>query len=191
MITVFLFPTKKIRISKLKNAGNIKEDYCERLLEVVNTMISFFEGGGAAVELFCYLRWYQQCLKMLFMNALCLGSNSQACSLRFQDVSDIQQVPDHQEVFADTTHDESLILEGNSSKLEGRPLSCRLSDKANDQLRQWFEDDDALERAINGEWILLPCGDETGLKTSVCLLACRWVNFREDIISYRSSLNCF
>ncbi|KAL1318551.1 hypothetical protein AAHE18_15G213600 [Arachis hypogaea] len=31
------------RISKLKNAGNIKEDYRERLLEVVNAMISFFE----------------------------------------------------------------------------------------------------------------------------------------------------
>ncbi|GAU50920.1 hypothetical protein TSUD_191360, partial [Trifolium subterraneum] len=43
------------------------------------------------------------------------------------------------------------ILGGNSDKLEGRPVSCRISDKANGQLRQWFEDDDALERAINGE----------------------------------------
>jgi len=25
--------------------------------------------------------------------------------------------------------------------------------KANDQLRQWFEDDEALERAINGEYV--------------------------------------
>ncbi|XP_052726095.1 zeaxanthin epoxidase, chloroplastic isoform X3 [Vigna angularis] len=48
-----------------------------------------------------------------------------------------------------------------SSKLEGRPICCRLSDKANDQLQTWFEDNDALERAINGEWILLPC-DEAG-----------------------------
>ncbi|MED6183379.1 hypothetical protein PIB30_037384 [Stylosanthes scabra] len=63
----------------------------------------------------------------------------------------------------------SWVLGGNSSKLEGRPLSCRLSDKANDQLRQWFEDDDALERAISGEWILLPCGDETGLSKPICL----------------------
>ncbi|KAL1370795.1 hypothetical protein HN51_000985 [Arachis hypogaea] len=63
----------------------------------------------------------------------------------------------------------SWVLGGNSSKLEGRPLSCRLSDKANDQLRQWFEDDDALERAINGEWILLPCGDETGLSKTIRL----------------------
>ncbi|CAK7337679.1 unnamed protein product [Dovyalis caffra] len=52
------------------------------------------------------------------------------------------------------------VLGGNSSKLEGRSLSCRLSDKASDQLRRWFEDDDALERSINGEWFLLPCGNE-------------------------------
>ncbi|KAJ6397261.1 hypothetical protein OIU84_026842 [Salix udensis] len=52
------------------------------------------------------------------------------------------------------------VLGGNSSKLEGRSLSCRLSDKANDQLRRWFEDDDALECALNGEWFLLPCGNE-------------------------------
>lgn len=54
------------------------------------------------------------------------------------------------------------VLGGNSSKLEGRPLCCRLSDKASDQLHTWFEDDDALERTINGEWILLPCGDVPG-----------------------------
>lgn len=83
-----------------------------------------------------------------------------------------------------------------STKLEGRPISCRLSDKvrcsnrvtiilccleeivssnlydyiykichdldsnrylyvmqANGQLRKWFEDDDALESAINGEYV--------------------------------------
>ncbi|CAJ2635406.1 unnamed protein product [Trifolium pratense] len=61
------------------------------------------------------------------------------------------------------------ILGGNSDKLEGRPLSCRISDKANGQLRQWFEDDDALERAINGEWFLLPCGDQTGLSKPIRL----------------------
>ncbi|GLT38998.1 hypothetical protein SLA2020_132080 [Shorea laevis] len=54
----------------------------------------------------------------------------------------------------------SWVLGGNSSKLEGRPICCRLSDKANDQLRRWFEDNDALERAINGEWFLLPFGNE-------------------------------
>ncbi|CAJ1942807.1 unnamed protein product [Sphenostylis stenocarpa] len=63
----------------------------------------------------------------------------------------------------------SWVLGGNSSKLEGRPLSCRLSDKANDQLRLWFEDDEALERATNGEWILLPHGDRTSLSKPIVL----------------------
>lgn len=63
----------------------------------------------------------------------------------------------------------SWVLGGNSSKLEGRPICCRLSDKANDQLPKWFQDDDALERAINGEWILLPCGDEAGLLKPISL----------------------
>ncbi|KAI9089309.1 hypothetical protein K1719_029588 [Acacia pycnantha] len=61
------------------------------------------------------------------------------------------------------------VLGGNSSKLEGRPACCRLSDKANDQLPKWFQDDDALERAINGEWTLLPCGDEAGLLKPISL----------------------
>ncbi|XP_028764075.1 zeaxanthin epoxidase, chloroplastic [Neltuma alba] len=63
----------------------------------------------------------------------------------------------------------SWVLGGNSTKLEGRPISCRLSDKANDQLPKWFQDDDALERAINGEWILLPFGDEAGLLKPISL----------------------
>ncbi|KMZ57779.1 Zeaxanthin epoxidase, chloroplastic [Zostera marina] len=50
----------------------------------------------------------------------------------------------------------SWILGGNSSKLEGRSLSCRLTDKADNQLRTWFEDDDELERALCGEWYLFP-----------------------------------
>lgn len=48
------------------------------------------------------------------------------------------------------------VLGGNSSKLEGRSLSCRLSDKASDQLQLWFKDDDAMERALAGEWYLFP-----------------------------------
>ncbi|KAL3525690.1 hypothetical protein ACH5RR_014062 [Cinchona calisaya] len=52
----------------------------------------------------------------------------------------------------------SWVLGGNGSKLEGRPLQCRLTDKASDQLQKWFEDDDALERALNGEWFLFPIG---------------------------------
>lgn len=50
----------------------------------------------------------------------------------------------------------SWVLGGNSSKLEGRSPSCRLSDKASDLLQRWFEDDDALERALSGEWYLIP-----------------------------------
>uniref|UniRef100_A0A5B7BLU0 Zeaxanthin epoxidase, chloroplastic n=1 Tax=Davidia involucrata TaxID=16924 RepID=A0A5B7BLU0_DAVIN len=56
----------------------------------------------------------------------------------------------------------SWVLGGNGSKLEGRSLCCRLSDKANDQLQRWFEDDDALERALDGEWFLIPYGNLTG-----------------------------
>ncbi|CAN0864100.1 Zeaxanthin epoxidase, chloroplastic [Linum grandiflorum] len=55
----------------------------------------------------------------------------------------------------------SWVLGGNSAKLEGRAASCRLSDRANDQLGRWFEDNDALEQAINGEWFLFPSGHES------------------------------
>ncbi|MCH80926.1 zeaxanthin epoxidase chloroplastic-like [Trifolium medium] len=41
--------------------------------------------------------------------------------------------------------------------------------KASEQLHIWFEDDDALERTINGEWNLLPCGDDTRLLKPICL----------------------
>ncbi|KAL3722132.1 hypothetical protein ACJRO7_034487 [Eucalyptus globulus] len=63
----------------------------------------------------------------------------------------------------------NCVLVGNSLKLEGRTLCCRLSDKANDQLRRWFKDDDALERAMNGEWLLLPSGKETSPQQPICL----------------------
>ncbi|XWS69728.1 hypothetical protein CRYUN_Cryun04dG0204100 [Craigia yunnanensis] len=39
------------------------------------------------------------------------GAISTAFPLRFQDVSNIRQVPDHQEVFVDPSRDESLIFE--------------------------------------------------------------------------------
>lgn len=61
------------------------------------------------------------------------------------------------------------VLGGNSSNLEGRPPSCRLSDKANDQLQRWFKDDDALERSLSGEWFLLPQGNETSGLQPICL----------------------
>ncbi|KAG6524077.1 hypothetical protein ZIOFF_013967 [Zingiber officinale] len=39
------------------------------------------------------------------------GSISSCFPLRFQDVSNLREVPDHQEVFADPNRDESLIFE--------------------------------------------------------------------------------
>ncbi|XP_010484561.1 PREDICTED: zeaxanthin epoxidase, chloroplastic [Camelina sativa] len=61
------------------------------------------------------------------------------------------------------------VLGGNSEKLEGRSPSCRLTDKADDRLREWFEDDDALERTIKGEWYLIPHGDECCISETLCL----------------------
>ncbi|KAE8686021.1 Zeaxanthin epoxidase [Hibiscus syriacus] len=63
----------------------------------------------------------------------------------------------------------SWVLGGNSSKLEGRSLNCRLSDKASDQLRTWFEDNDALEGTIIGDWYLLPVGNEAVTSQPICL----------------------
>ncbi|KAE8671610.1 Zeaxanthin epoxidase [Hibiscus syriacus] len=63
----------------------------------------------------------------------------------------------------------SWVLGGNSTKLEGRSLNCRLSDKASDQLRTWFEDNDALERTIIGDWYLLPVGNEAVTSQPTCL----------------------
>lgn len=59
----------------------------------------------------------------------------------------------------------SWVLGGNSSNLEGRSLSCRLSDKASSQLQRWFADDDAMERALNAEWYLFPVRTETNGST--------------------------
>ncbi|KAG8384381.1 hypothetical protein BUALT_Bualt04G0112200 [Buddleja alternifolia] len=63
----------------------------------------------------------------------------------------------------------SWVLGGNGSKLEGRYLQCRLSDKANDQLRTWFTDDDALERALDADWFLFPVGDSTDASETIFL----------------------
>ncbi|KAK0605783.1 hypothetical protein LWI29_030671 [Acer saccharum] len=63
----------------------------------------------------------------------------------------------------------SWVLGGNSSNLEGRSQCCRLTDKASDQLQTWFRDDDALDRALNGDWFLLPSGDESFVSQPICL----------------------
>eukprot|EP00271_Cylindrocystis_brebissonii_P016079 TRINITY_DN39257_c0_g1_i1.p1 TRINITY_DN39257_c0_g1~~TRINITY_DN39257_c0_g1_i1.p1 ORF type:complete len:730 (+),score=130.62 TRINITY_DN39257_c0_g1_i1:134-2191(+) len=48
------------------------------------------------------------------------------------------------------------VLGGNNSLLmEDRVPYCRLQDKAKGDLQLWLEDDDALERATNAEWLLM------------------------------------
>ncbi|CAA3019283.1 zeaxanthin epoxidase, chloroplastic [Olea europaea subsp. europaea] len=61
------------------------------------------------------------------------------------------------------------VLGGNGSNLEGRSLQCRLSDKASDQLRRWFTDDDALERSLNADWFLFPVGNSTAASETIFL----------------------
>ncbi|KFK28343.1 hypothetical protein AALP_AA8G503900 [Arabis alpina] len=61
------------------------------------------------------------------------------------------------------------VLGGNSEKLEGRAPSCRLTDRADDRLREWFDDNEALERTISGEWYLIPQGDDCCVSETLCL----------------------
>nr|ALE33756.1 zeaxanthin epoxidase 2 [Erythranthe lewisii] len=63
----------------------------------------------------------------------------------------------------------SWVLGGNGSKLEGRAPHCRISDKASDNLRKWIRDDDALERALDADWFLLPVGDSTSSPETILL----------------------
>lgn len=53
----------------------------------------------------------------------------------------------------------SWILGGNSFALEGRAPYCSLEDKANSNLKKWFWNDDALERATKAEWYLVPASE--------------------------------
>ncbi|GLT37853.1 hypothetical protein SLA2020_121400 [Shorea laevis] len=63
----------------------------------------------------------------------------------------------------------SWVLAGGSLKFEGRSPCCRLSEKANDQFLRWLEDDDALEQSINGDWFLLPFGNEAAVSEPIHL----------------------
>ncbi|KAJ0816607.1 putative ran-interacting Mog1 protein [Helianthus annuus] len=60
--------------------------------------------------------------------------------LRFQDVSNIREVPDHQEVFVDPARDESLIIELLEMK----------HDLADNASATWFLQDLATEQAAEG-----------------------------------------
>ncbi|KAJ8760882.1 hypothetical protein K2173_021920 [Erythroxylum novogranatense] len=64
------------------------------------------------------------------------GAISTTFPLRFQDVSNIRQVPDHQEVFADPSRDESLIFELLDFKhevVDNGSAAWFLQDLANEQ----------------------------------------------------------
>ncbi|KAK2375149.1 ran guanine nucleotide release factor [Trifolium repens] len=67
---------------------------------------------------------------------------------RFQDVSNIREVPDHQEVFADPSRDESLIVE----LLEYKP------DVADNGSAAWFLQDLANEQDAEGTVVIEQSG---------------------------------
>lgn len=51
------------------------------------------------------------------------------------------------------------ILGGNQGALEGRAPYCRLEDKAKGNMKEWLANDDALERATEAGWYLIPSGE--------------------------------
>ncbi|CAM6090561.1 unnamed protein product [Calypogeia fissa] len=51
------------------------------------------------------------------------------------------------------------VLGGNMDALPERIPSCRIDDKANKNMKRWFWDDDALERATIADWYLVPAGE--------------------------------
>ncbi|CAI5487151.1 unnamed protein product [Closterium sp. Naga37s-1] len=55
------------------------------------------------------------------------------------------------------------VLTGNTFALEGRAPYCRITDRADSNLAKWMDDDDALERATDAEWFLLPAADRMPL----------------------------
>ncbi|XP_034699376.1 ran guanine nucleotide release factor isoform X2 [Vitis riparia] len=67
---------------------------------------------------------------------------------RFQDLSDIRQVPDHQEAFVDPTRDESLVFE----------LLDLKQDVADDGSAVWFLQDLATEQDAEGFTVIEQSG---------------------------------
>ncbi|AES96655.2 putative ran-interacting Mog1 protein [Medicago truncatula] len=85
---------------------------------------------------------------VVYQRPLFGGKISSTFPNRFQDVSDIRQVPDHQEVFADPSRDESLIVE----LLEFKP------DIADDGSAAWFLQDLAREQDAEGTVVIEQSG---------------------------------
>ncbi|KAF3617558.1 hypothetical protein CQW23_05636 [Capsicum baccatum] len=71
------------------------------------------------------------------------GAISTIFPIRFQDVSNVRQVPDHQEVFVDPARDESLIIELLDLKM----------DVADSGSATWFLQDLANEQEAEGTTI--------------------------------------
>ncbi|CAK9183745.1 unnamed protein product [Ilex paraguariensis] len=80
--------------------------------------------------------------------ALFGGAIASTFPLRFQDVSDIRQVPDHQEAFVDPARDESLIIEILDLKL----------DVADNGSATWFLQDLATEQDAEGRTLIEQSG---------------------------------
>jgi len=76
------------------------------------------------------------------------GAIASTFPVRFQDVSDIRQVPDHQEVFVDPARDESLIFELLDLKL----------DVADNGSATWFLQDLASEQDAEGAMVIEQSG---------------------------------
>ncbi|KAL3501402.1 hypothetical protein ACH5RR_035851 [Cinchona calisaya] len=72
------------------------------------------------------------------------GAISSTFPLRFEDVSNIRQVPDHQEVFVDPARDESLIFE----------LLDLKTDVADNGSATWFLQDLANEQDAEGAMVI-------------------------------------
>ncbi|KAF6154645.1 hypothetical protein GIB67_000529 [Kingdonia uniflora] len=72
------------------------------------------------------------------------GAISSSFPLRFQDVSNIRQVPDHQEVFVDPARDESLIIE----------LLDLNQDVEDSRSAMWFLHDLAVEQNAEGSMVI-------------------------------------
>lgn len=76
------------------------------------------------------------------------GAISSTFPLRFQDVSNIRQVPDHQEVFVDPARDESLIFDLLDFK----------ADVADNASATWFLQDLAAEQNAEGATVIEQSG---------------------------------
>ncbi|XP_057777167.1 uncharacterized protein LOC130995775 [Salvia miltiorrhiza] len=85
---------------------------------------------------------------LCIQHALFGGAISSTFPLRFQDISNIRQVPDHQEVFVDPTRDESLIFE----------LLDLKTDVADHGSATWFLQDLANEQDAEGTMVLEQSG---------------------------------